>query len=219
MRTAQDIYNEYKILPSLQLHQLRVAAVGKTICDASKQSLNAESVILAGLFHDMGNIIKSDLTYFPEFLEPEGFAYWNEVKESFVKKYGVDHHQANTAIAREIGIPAKSVDLIDTIGFSKVTEVVADPSIERKILQYADMRVGPHGILPLRQRLEEGRERYVKTRRPRTYHESGEEFERLSKTATTLEEQLFSDATLTPEDIHDEKIKGMIEELRKLSVA
>ena len=52
----------------------------------------------------MGNIIKSDLTVFPEFREPEGLDYWQNVKDDYVKKYGTDHHAANAIIAREIGL-------------------------------------------------------------------------------------------------------------------
>jgi len=219
VRTAQEIYTEYKIMPSLQLHQLRVAAVGKTICDTFKQPLNTKAVILAGLFHDMGNIIKSDLTYFPEFVEPEGMGYWEKVKTDFIAKYGKDHHRANVVIGKEIGIPAESVALIDGVGFSKVADVVADPSFERKIMQYADMRVGPLGVLSLMERLEEGRARYTKTRTKRTYHETDEVFEHFSGTAKTLEEQILSESSLTPNDITDAAIGDTIEELRNFSVA
>ena len=219
MKTAQELYRQYNIMPSLQLHQLRVAAVGKTICDNFKQPINTRDVILACLFHDMGNIIKSDLTYFPQFVEPEGVEYWGKVKADFIAKYGAEHHRANVAIVKEISIPASAVALIDSIGFSKVGDVVADPSYERKVLQYADMRVGPHGVLPLVQRLREGRERYTKTRTARTYHESDKEFEKLLQTAITLEKQISSRTVLAVQEITDATIGDTVEELRKYPTA
>lgn len=218
MKTAQDIYTEYKLMPSLQLHQLRVAAVGKTICDNFTQPINTKDVVLACLFHDMGNIIKSDLTYFPDFVQPEGIEYWEQVKGDFVQRYGTDHHRANTAIAKEIGIPALAVALIDSIGFSRIADVVADSSFERKIVQYADTRVGPHGILSWKERFKEGRERYVQTRMSRAYHESDEESQRLYDVAEKLEEQVFAQTTITPADITDANLKATVEELRNFQI-
>jgi 5'-deoxynucleotidase YfbR-like HD superfamily hydrolase len=55
---------------NLQLHQLRVAAVGQIICESIPDFDETEEVVTTCLLHDMGNIIKFDLNYFPEFLEP-----------------------------------------------------------------------------------------------------------------------------------------------------
>ena len=81
MRTPREIYAEFKIMPNLQLHQLRVAAVGKLISEHFTVPVNVRDVVLACLFHDMGNILKFDLTQFPEFREPQGILYWEEVKK------------------------------------------------------------------------------------------------------------------------------------------
>ena len=100
MNTPREIYAQYKIMPSLQLHQLRMAAVAKlTFCNC-KKLVNERDVILACLFHDMGNILKFDLTKFPEFTQPEGIEYWESVKDEYRKKYGTDQHVATEAVAR-----------------------------------------------------------------------------------------------------------------------
>ena len=101
MRRIQDIYDKYQILPILREHQLRVAAVAKMLCLNLKKPVKTEQVVLACLFHDMGNIIKFDLKSFPEFYEPLGVAYWQKVKEDFIIKYGHDEHEANIAISKE----------------------------------------------------------------------------------------------------------------------
>ena len=85
MRIPREVYSEYKIMPTLQLHQLRVAAVARLVCDHLTHPINTRDVILACLFHDMGNIIKSNLNHFPEFCEPEGTAYWEKVKAELDK--------------------------------------------------------------------------------------------------------------------------------------
>src|SRR3989338_4995837 len=141
MRTSREIYEKYNIMPALQLHQLRVAAVGKLICDNVTKPINTQDVILACLFHDMGNIIKSDLQYFSDFVEPEGIEYWQNVKNGFVEKYGTDHHAANAAIAQEIGLPENARNILTGIGFSKLEEILLDVSNERKVCEYADLRV------------------------------------------------------------------------------
>src|SRR3989338_10487921 len=121
MKTPREIYAAYKIMPALQLHQLRVAAVGKLICDnfnpSSGGTVNAHDVILACLFHDMGNILKFNLTYFPEFLEPQGLEFWEAVKAEYKERYGKDQHEASKEIGREIGLSGPVVEIIDAIGF------------------------------------------------------------------------------------------------------
>jgi len=219
MKTTQEIYEAYRIMPSLQLHQLRVAAVAKLLCQSFESNVDEHSVVLACLFHDMGNIIKSDLRYFPQFVEPEGFEYWNGVKQQFIAKYGAEHHEANIAIAKEIGLPAASVAVMNGVGFSQLKDVLQSESLERQIAQYADIRVGPHGILSLHERLEEGRKRYNSTRTERSYYESEGDFEKLAEIAEELEKKLFSGISIAPEDLHDEAVAPLIDELRKYAVA
>lgn len=215
MRTAQEIYEQFNIMPSLQQHQLRVAAVAKLICDNFKKPVKTDDVVLACLFHDMGNIIKMDLTSFPEFLEPEGTEYWRNVKESFIRKYGENAHKANIAIAHELHLPSHVVELIDGISFSNIENIVAGDSLEQKISEYADDRVGPHGVLPLSERLAEARARYIES--GKTYY-TKEGFEKLSQFVYALEKQIFADARIQPEDINDVAVKPIIEELRKYPV-
>src|SRR3989344_4621725 len=164
MKTAQEIYEQYKIMPSLQLHHLRVASVGKLLSGSVKKPVDAHAVILACLFHDMSNIIKSNLKYFPDFCEPEGVAYWEQVKQEYVEKYGSDHHAATVGIVKEVGLPRRAVELIEGVGYSKLETILAGEDLEQKICEYADTRVGPHGVLPLKERLAEGRARYLETK-------------------------------------------------------
>lgn len=223
MKTAQEIYTEYNILPTLQLHQLRVAAVGKMLCEHSEETLNIHDVITACLFHDMGNIIKSDLSAFPEFLEPKGLAYWQSIKDEYVRKYGTDHHEANTSIAKEIGFPEGAYKLLAGIGFSKLEEILKTGSSEQQICEYSDLRVGPHGVLSMRDRLDEGRKRYAR-RNPNelggtiSMGSNEELYQARVHFAEELERKIFSKVNMTPDDITDSAIENTIEELRKYSV-
>lgn len=213
MRTPRDIYKAYKILPSLQMHQLRVAAVAKLVCDNEKKPVNAGDVIVECLFHDMGNIVKSDLSYFPDFVQSEGLEYWQKVKNDFLQKYGNEQHAANAAIAREIGLPETIVAMMDRTGFSRMPTILESNSLELKICQYADSRVGPRGILSLDERLAEGKVRYVAGKKGRQYYDTDEGFEKLSSATHELERQIFVDVRIRPEDIHDESAAPAIKEL------
>lgn len=219
MRTPKELYTTFKIMPSLQLHQLRVAAVAKLVCDSATKEVDTNEVLLECLFHDMGNIVKSDLRYFPDFVEPEGVEYWEKVKQEFFQKYGREQHEANAAIAREIGLPERVVDMMNNTGFSKIFPIVESDSFELKICQYADSRVGPRGILSLDGRLAEGRERYVAGRKGRQYYDTDEGFEKLSAAAHELERQLFADVSIKPEEITDASAAPVIEELWEYPVS
>ena len=216
MRTPSDIYREYRIMPSLGAHQLRVAGVAQFISDRVQQPLDSENVVLACLFHDMGNIIKSDLPYFPQFLEPEGLEYWEGVKQDFIQRYGQSEHEASIAIAEEIGLPAPARELIGGLGFSKLEDIERVGTLEMKICEYADMRVGPHGVLSMEERLAEGKERYSKKKEKLLFNSAF--YNRLSDALRAIEHELMARTALRPEDISDAAIAPIMHKLGSKSV-
>jgi len=213
-KKVMEIYEEYKIMPNLQEHQLRVAAVAFFICDSLDMPLPKDEIILACLLHDMGNIIKSDLAYFPDFLEPEGLQYWEDVQESFFKKYGRDEHVATDDIVREIGVSQKVLNFINRVGFSNSAQNELEEFFEYKICNYADMRVGPYGVLSLEDRLSEGNKRYKG--RPHTV--ASEKFGSLFNSIKIVESQIFTHANTKPEDITDEVIAPIMTNLRNFVI-
>src|SRR6185436_9316657 len=132
MKTPREIYAQYKIMPNLQLHQLRVAAVGKLICDNFEEPINNSDVVLACLFHDMGNIVKFKLEVFPDALQPEGLEYWQKQKEDVIQKYGPEQHEVSEKIAKEIGLPDTVIHIIANSGVRRVPEMVESNSYEWK---------------------------------------------------------------------------------------
>ncbi len=220
MKTPREIYAAYNIMPALQLHQLRVAAVAQLICDTFQKPVNAHNVILACLFHDMGNILKFDLARFPAFTAPRGVEYWESVKTEYKKKYGSDEHAATQAIMEELGF-SKDEDvreLMRGVGLSRVTDVAADDSFERKIVQYSDLRVGPHGVLTLNDRIDEGRERYRGSGRS-IGTEDESRFKTLVDASRAIERQIFAHTSIKPEDITDAAIAPLVETLGEYPVS
>jgi hypothetical protein len=166
----------------------------------------------------MGNIIKSDFSVFPDFCEPQGVAYWEGVKSEFVQKYGMKTHHANIAIAQELMLPQRVIDIIDAIGFSNIKNVSDSDFWEEKITEYSDCRVGPRGVLPLRQRSEEGQVRYL-ARKTNNGEYTQEIFEALYQEAVGLETQIFVLSKITPTDITDEVIGPIVDQLWEYPVS
>jgi hypothetical protein len=211
MKTIDTIYSEYKIMPTLQQHQLRVAAVAKNICETINTSLDIQGVIKVCLLHDMGNIIKFDLNYFPEFVQPEGLVYWQKIKDDYVSKYGLDEHRATEQILHELKISENELRYFYAVGFKQVIHAVASGSLEQKICCYSDQRVGPYGVLSLKERILEGRKRY-ETRKDKTM--TTESFEVFVHALETLEQQIFSHSSILPESISHDVIEKELSNLR-----
>ena len=213
MKTVSEIYEEYKIMPSLQMHMLRVAAVASMICDNFSESVDKESIMLACLFHDMGNIIKSDLKKFPQFIEPKGIEYWQRVKDEYLGKYGKDEHEATTEIMKKIGLSEKAIYLANMDRFGLLCEHKDSGDMEVKIINYSDNRVSPHGIVSFMERMDEAKERYkghtnyVEDRR-----------QKLVACGAEIEKQIFTKCKIKPENITDEAVAPIIEKLKNFVV-
>ncbi len=204
-----DIYSKYSIPPIIQQHQLRVAAVANTIAEAYKGKCDIDVVTQVGLLHDMGNIIKVQFETFPHLWEKEGIEYWKQVQAEMLAR-GANEHTATLAIAREIGVSDTVLNCIDMISFAHVERVVQSGTLEEKISVYADNRVGPFGVLPLNDRLDEAKQRYM-TRTDRVFdHERHEKIVRLT---AQLEAELFAPIELSPADITDTHIAPIIGQL------
>ncbi len=214
-KVITELYDNYKIMPQLAMHQLRVAAVAYAIEQALFEPLHEEELISACLLHDMGNILKFDFAVFPEYLEPQGRAYWEEVREAWKKRYGTDEHAATLAIAREIGVSGRTMEYIDAVGFSKAAAAARGDSFEKKIACYADQRVAPQGVVSLDERLEEGFRRYAGR------EDRKEDDEAIAANAAALKEierQIFSRASDTAESITPTLCEHHVAALKKYHV-
>lgn len=207
--SIETIYKKYKIMPSLQEHMLRVAAVASLICDNFNEPLPKEEIITVCLFHDMGNIIKSRFEFMPQFLEPEGLEYWQKIKNDYIEKYGTNDHEANLKIIKEIGLSEKVILLADQIKFSLLCDHRNGNDFVRKIICYADGRVSPYGIVSYNDRMEEVRGRY----KDREDLFPPKEGIGLIKCGKEIEKQIFAKCRIKPEDINDKTVASIILDL------
>ena len=202
-------------MPNLRLHMYRVAGVASVICDNISENIDRESIIAACLLHDMGNIIKFKLDLFPTFLEPEGRDYWQNVQNEYFKKYGKDEHIATLDIAREIGVNDKVMNLLKNIGFTRAKENYESPDFDVKIAAYSDMRVEPHGVVSLEERLRDGRKR-TRIHKPNSHDESL--FEEMSIYLRKIEKQIFEKTSIKADDIIDVKISDYVTKLADFEI-
>jgi hypothetical protein len=145
--------------------------------------------------------------------------YWKQVQREYLEKYGPNEHHATGAIAREIGLSDHVLDVIDNMRFSRTVWIKEEASMEYKIAKYADLRVGPYGVLSLKDRLDEARIRYA----DKESFDTGdvltpENLERSEAACGAIERQIFERTSLKPEDINDESIAPIIEELRRYQI-
>lgn len=201
-------------MQNLQVHQLRVASVAMQIVDSLKIQVDRENILKTCLLHDMGNIIKFDLGYFPEFTQPEGLGYWENVKSGFIEKYGPNEHVASVEIAKELGVGEKVLEYMDAISFSKNFKNTEE-SFEYKICNYADQRVGPFGVISISERIADGKERYKNFKHKAI---NSDDFEKLCGGLYILEKQIFAESKIKPTLINDESIKKILSELKEFDL-
>ncbi len=201
-------------MPCLQMHQMRTAAVADLICDSMLVNIDRDNIIAACLIHDIGNIIKFNLEYFPEFNEPEGLEYWQKVKYDFINKYGNDEHEATLKIAKELGVSNRIYQLIACVDPVAVETVSLEEDLGQKICIYADNRVTPHRIVSVEERSLEAKERYKD--HAQVFDEEKRIFflENMNK----MEKQIFSVCKINPEDVSDESITKYLEKLSDFSM-
>lgn len=205
-------------MPQLQLHMLRVTAVAVIVSENMSIDIDIENVKAACLLHDMGNIIKFALSFFPEALEPKGLEYWESVKKEFIHKYGKNEHEATYKIIKKLKISKRVQELVHSVGFSKAEERFHDKDYAKKICMYSDHRVSPRGILSLKERINEGKKRYKKNKQVKHDIKDNLLSIKYENFSVKIEEQIFLKCNITPGDINDGIVNKRIPLLRNTEI-
>lgn len=216
MKQIGEVYATYKIPPHLQEHMLRVAAVANLICDqvkGDKGAVNTHQVVSVCLLHDMGNIIKFKLTYFPDLIPPDQIPYWQSVKDEYIQKYGPNEHDATYAICEELGLSTLR-PFLERVGFSNTCVAAGCDSFEQKICTYADMRIGPRGVLSIDERTRDGQARF----KDRGGKDEKSFFDARVACLQDLEKQICSRTDISPEAITSEAIEPYIQKLKTFNL-
>jgi hypothetical protein len=192
--SIKEIYEQFQVMPSLQMHMRKVAAVADWILSTINCIPKADKndVIAALLLHDLGNIVKFKLG--------EELTDWRKIQQETIAEYGSDDHVATEKMVRELGVRNRLAFLISEMGFENLQHVIDSNDMELKICLYADLRVAPDGIVSLQKRFADLRERYKNTAYESRY--GSLQVER----ALLLEHQVFKNSTRCSQEINDQTI-------------
>lgn len=209
-----EIYKKYPINKGLQEHMLRVAAVAKMVCGEMKQ-VDANLVLSACLLHDVGNLAKINfsLPAMDQHFTPEGVEYWKKEQEKMWQEISKDEYTVTEHILRDIGVCEGVIKAVLNIELAKILESTPEQTVEDKIIMYADLRVGLHGIISVEERMNDIKARYV----PERY--SAEFVDDAKELLLDIEAKLFVDASIVPEDITDASTAEMQKELLNFDIA
>jgi hypothetical protein len=196
--SIDEIYDRFNIMPALQLHMRRVAAVGALILSIDRYAkINKDDVIAALLLHDIGNIVKFRL-------REEGES-WRKIQQETIAKYGSNDHKATEKMIHELGVNHRVASLISRMGFENLPHVIDSTDMEQKICLYADQRVAPHGVVSLQERFADLQNRYKDTTLKSRFDPEQE------KRALLLEQQIFTNSSLQPSEINDQTIERFLD--------
>lgn len=213
-RSIASIYRAYRVPPNLQMHLLRVAAVGAWIADHwAGPPIDRHTILSTLLLHDIGNIVKVDYDRYPALLpeEKENLQYWKAVQANMIDKYGGNDHRAALQIASELAVPRRVLELMDQKRFVENERTLESDDWELKICAYADQRVSPIAVTSLMERLSEAKERYRGVAHASVNHP---QFTFLVDCAAGIERQLANHSTLPLSGISEDLIRPMLDGLR-----
>lgn len=155
-----QIYHKYQIPPNLQRHMLEVGAVVEFLANQLKgESVNQPLLVEAALLHDLGNLVK-----FKDFISPEmklDESVWRKVQNELIEKYGKDAHQATILMVKELGLKNEAEVLVALEQCDhRYISTYGYPTLESRLLDYADMCVAPGGIVGFETRMADLVKRY-----------------------------------------------------------
>ncbi len=214
LRKISSVYRAYRVPPNLQMHLLRVAAVGATICDNwTGPPVDRHDIVVTLLLHDVGNIVKSDYERLPHLFPEEwrNLAYWKAVQVSVRERFGDNDLVAAVNIAIELGVPERIVNLLRGKQFVSNVQTLASEDWALKICAYSDQRVSPLGVRPLAERLWEAKARYVGLQSASV---NDSRFDELVACALRIEDQLSVHTSIALRSICDETIASLPDALR-----
>ena len=212
IKSINSIYDKFRIMPNLRLHMLRTAATSELICDNWKgPKINKFDIIAVGLIHDLGNMVKMDLESENGLKligeELKNLDYWKKVKQEIILKYGTDDHRVTEIMIDELNVSNKVKFLLKEHIFVKNELTLNSDDWELKICAYADQRIGPFGVLNLKDRFDEVKKRYA-DRPNQSVH--NKKFDIFVECSFKIEGQVLKNVSLSSDEINDESIKSYL---------
>jgi len=210
IENIDSIYERFRIPRHLQEHMLRAAGVGRLICEHwDGDDVNREDVVAVLLLHDLGNIVRFDFDneeLVSLYAKGSSVDELREIRSEAIEKYGEEDHEVTDKMARELGVSDRVLFLLNNKNFIRSREVCASEDFDLKVCGYADWRIGPLGVMGLRERLEEARARRSKS----LWHPDAD---LLIESAVKVEGQVLGNTDFSADGICDEAIREYVENI------
>lgn len=208
--TFKEIYQKYNIMHILQEHMVRVAYVGKTLGENATEDIELNDIVKACLLHDMGNIIKFKLNVIENAVDDKGLEYWKNIKNEFITKYGNEEFLATKQICLELGASERVIELVNAFGTRNVKNIIETGDLNKMIVNYADHRVAPNGVVSLEDRILDQQNRFYKSFPSEVAHEKIQLRKETDEAKYELEKLIFEKSRLKPENILDIEIELLL---------
>lgn len=206
--TISEIYDKYTLPEQLRMHHFRVASVAQIICQnlIAPANIDTHIILTTCLLHDVGNMTKIKMESEEPWMLPQGLIYWQQQKENFMNKYGIDDHEATLEILSELNVDLQVREVFAQMPLQS-TEAIAKGDTRLLICKHSDNRANPDGVVTVEQRLSYLQERYEKYRDPETY-------EKAATAMRSIQSTLQSKVKIDLNDITNESAQEEIESLR-----
>lgn len=199
----RDLYHKFEIMPQLETHMLRVAGVGRIIAENWDSSCDTKFITDLCLVHDLGNIVKFDLSEKfnqNKFGKIDNIEKWREVQKVYIQKYGENAQAATVNILSEAKLEQFVDPLIkeEELYFAEAKPgELEQANLASVILMYADCRVTPGGVCSYRERIDDLKERYggVKSE---TWYQWTYSFENWVQSKLKIDLQSITEESVTP---------------------
>jgi hypothetical protein len=206
------IYDNYSLPQNLQEHQLRVAALGSIICNhLIEVKVDQSLIVRCLLLHDMGNILKYDFSKTMLFSEKDQnkINFYKLKQTEFKNKYGSKTDEATLRIIKEITTDKRVFTLCKNSHWESANKFVNTNHWDRKIACYSDMRVGPHGVLNLKDRFRDLIMRRL---------DKNNKLMILCQYGITLENNLQKQTDIDITNLNDASLETVMEKLKETDV-
>ena len=212
-----DVYNKYYLPESLRKHILTVGACCRLILDNWDDTpIDKKSIMTVSLLHDTGNMAKigniDNVNIEDETISDINFI---NTRKKYIDKYGLDDHRITIEIGKELGLSEYELKLFELKESKRNEEIMMSNSYEEKICAYCDERVSPYGVMGVKERLGDAKERYKGST---SIWGNEEKANHLIECALEIEKQIFKHCKIKPEDINTKSIERYIEELKEYEI-
>ena len=119
------------------------------------------------------------------------------------------------AIARELGLSARIIDIIDAVNFAAAHATFNGHDLGLMIAEYADNRVTPFGVVSLEERLADLEERYGRLYPLPEQIKQRKLFQEYSR---RIEHYLCAKLRLEPNKINNDSVKAVIPKLYQIQI-